>query len=154
MSKKLAAIAALGAVLMTVGCASGAVASAKTPSPTPTQVQTLADKVRAVAKECNVQDATGTGLSTSDQGRTVMLTTAATNNSYMGISMGDAQCILVDLGVPGSILGEISHTSSLDGRQAESWNGVKLSWTYHPDNGLNLIMSSGPSAVVSDSATS
>ena len=31
-------------------------------------------------------------------------------------------------------------TRALDGRQQASWDGFEASWTYHPDNGLTLIL--------------
>jgi hypothetical protein len=31
-------------------------------------------------------------------------------------------------------------TRALDGRQTASWSFIEASWTYHPDNGLDVII--------------
>jgi hypothetical protein len=31
-------------------------------------------------------------------------------------------------------------TSALNGRQEDSWQEFTASWTYHPDNGIDLIV--------------
>jgi hypothetical protein len=35
---------------------------------------------------------------------------------------------------------EIDNTRALDGMQRDSWRKFKASWTYHPDDGLNIVI--------------
>jgi hypothetical protein len=47
-------------------------------------------------------------------------------------------CILEELEVPDSVFDRISNTNSTMGVQEASWDNFEMSWTYHPDNGLNV----------------
>lgn len=42
------------------------------------------------------------------------------------------------LGLPDSLIEDMGHTSSLDGKQSETFEDVTVSWKYHPDNGLEI----------------
>ena len=44
-----------------------------------------------------------------------------------------------ELGLPSSVTTKMSETRAMDGRQSETYNGVKVSWTYHPDQGLQVL---------------
>ena len=45
------------------------------------------------------------------------------------------------LGIPDSVEEKMNHTRSIDGRQTYDGDGVEVSWSYHPDNGLEVIYS-------------
>lgn len=51
------------------------------------------------------------------------------------------QKINSDLGIPDSLAKNIEHTSSLDGKQSETFDelGITITWKYHPDKGLEII---------------
>jgi hypothetical protein len=34
----------------------------------------------------------------------------------------------------------MEQTRALDGRQSETWEDFSASWTYHPDNGLDVLI--------------
>lgn len=42
------------------------------------------------------------------------------------------------LGLPDSLTEKMGQTSSLDGRQSQSYEDVEVSWKYHPDHGLEV----------------
>lgn len=44
-----------------------------------------------------------------------------------------------ELGFTDAVNKKMGETSSLDGRQSESINGVNLSWKYHPDKGMEIM---------------
>ena len=44
-----------------------------------------------------------------------------------------------ELGVPDYVYKLMITTTALQGRQTETVNGLIISWTYHPDNGLEVI---------------
>ncbi len=43
-----------------------------------------------------------------------------------------------ELGFPSSVYSDMMNTSALMGRQVEENNKYKVSWTYHPDDGLTV----------------
>ena len=43
------------------------------------------------------------------------------------------------LGLPGYIYQTMITTTALQGRQTATVNGINVSWTYHPDNGLEIM---------------
>lgn len=48
-----------------------------------------------------------------------------------------------ELGIPQSVYQQMLNTTALNGRQTKIYEslGVELSWTYHPDNGLEVTYS-------------
>ena len=42
------------------------------------------------------------------------------------------------LGLPDSLMEDMGHTSSLDGKQTETFEDVTVTWKYHPDRGLEV----------------
>lgn len=51
------------------------------------------------------------------------------------------KCVLDKLGAPSGIVERMSRTRALDGMQTETWPGYKVTWTYHPDSGLDAVFS-------------
>ena len=43
------------------------------------------------------------------------------------------------LGLPDWLYEEMMSTRAIDGRQKESFDNVTVSWTYHPDKGLEVL---------------
>ena len=43
------------------------------------------------------------------------------------------------LGLPDSLTEKMKSTRSMDERQNESYDNVAVSWTYHPDKGLEVM---------------
>ncbi|OWU99814.1 hypothetical protein B5D80_28730 [Micromonospora wenchangensis] len=57
-----------------------------------------------------------------------------------GLAYTDIVCILNELGAPDHVLSEMDSTRALDGRQSAQWGEIRASWSYHPDQGLDLIL--------------
>lgn len=89
------------------------------------------------ADSCNA--AHTSGISLGDKGSSITIDTKGEEDTS-GASMDDAACILNALDVPDSVISQMDDTSAMDGRQTASWAGVNASWTYHPDNGVKLIL--------------
>lgn len=67
-----------------------------------------------------------------DNGKTLRLVTKDTKL---------VRCVLVDYAdVSDAALGKMQGTRALDGRQTARWTGFEASWTYHPDDGINLVL--------------
>lgn len=43
------------------------------------------------------------------------------------------------LKLPESLLAKMAQTRAIDGRQVETYNGFTVSWSYHPDSGLEVM---------------
>lgn len=55
-------------------------------------------------------------------------------NAHDGI-----KTIVNELGLPESLIEEMNHTRAIDGRQTETYKYVTVTWTYHPDQGLEVM---------------
>lgn len=58
----------------------------------------------------------------------------------VGASIDEIACILVELDVPDVVTSRMEQTRALDGMQDATWGDLTASWTYHPDNGLDIIV--------------
>ena len=48
------------------------------------------------------------------------------------------ECLLDELAIPSSIVERMYNTNALMGAQDAEFLGIKVTWTYHPDNGLDM----------------
>lgn len=60
---------------------------------------------------------------------------------YLKEDIGAAYVIVANeaLGLPDSVAMKMSQTRALDGRQTETYGDITVSWTYHPDHGLDML---------------
>lgn len=79
------------------------------------------------------------GLSVSDAGRTLTFDMEG-EDEYSGASVEDIVCVLLDLGVPTSVIANMEQTTAMDGRQSDDWDDFEMSWSYHPDRGLDGVI--------------
>lgn len=85
---------------------------------------------------CSAADTVGVDV--MDEGKSLNLQT--TGEESTGTSLATVVCVLTDLDAPESIFNKLEATRALDGTQSSEWPGFAASWTYHPDNGLNIIV--------------
>jgi hypothetical protein len=76
----------------------------------------------------------------ADKDHTLLIDMAGEDYDSGDATMGEVQCVLGELGAPQSVLAQMGATRALDGMQTATWTGVTASWTYHPDAGLDLIL--------------
>lgn len=92
-------------------------------------------------KECN-DGPPGTTL--ADGGKTLIIDgkseSEALNGQGRGVDTATEACILKYLGATAAVISHMESTRALDGRQTDSWDGFTASWTYHPDNGLDITI--------------
>lgn len=50
-------------------------------------------------------------------------------------------CVGNRLAAPSSFIERLKQTRGLDGTQEAAWDGITATWTYHPENGLDVIFS-------------
>lgn len=76
----------------------------------------------------------GTSLSSDKKSITV-----DSSGKYDYISVLDIEKIIELLELPDSLYDEMCSTNALMGRQTEKYDYYEVSWSYHPDNGLDAI---------------
>jgi len=59
---------------------------------------------------------------------------------YGDYSLTGVNCVLRILRAPEATSVKIAQTRALDGRQEEHWGVWSASWTFHPDDGLNMVI--------------
>ncbi|TFD46616.1 hypothetical protein E3T33_04580 [Cryobacterium sp. TMT1-2-1] len=57
-----------------------------------------------------------------------------------GLSTREMMCIFDKLGVPSAVASHMQQTTSMDGRQTEAWDNIEVSWSYHPDRGMDSVV--------------
>jgi len=57
-----------------------------------------------------------------------------------GAKLADTICVLFAIEVPDSVIGRMENTTSLQGVQEAEWDTFTVRWTYHPDNGFDVII--------------
>lgn len=113
-------------------------AAVTTPSETPLEL---------AVTSCNLQSGAtlgdGGASLTLDGGGTDDLTRAGGEIGYeVGkLEVEEIACVLGAIDTPDSIVARMEKTRSLDGMQEQSSGGYTYVWTYHPDNGLDIIIS-------------
>ncbi len=59
---------------------------------------------------------------------------------YSGVAVTDVTCVFDQLRIPAAVTSHIEQTTAMDGRQEDSWDGITVSWSYHPDRGLDGVL--------------
>lgn len=98
--------------------------------------------VSAALDSCDI-DSSGSSVLVMDAGASVEL------NAGYGVGdvyPSDVECVLTELGSPQSVYARMGRTRALDGTQTAEWGLYTATWTYHPENGLNVIVVGGSDA--------
>lgn len=86
----------------------------------------------------------GCGLSESlvgDDGASVFLNGEGDDyDSSDTLTIYQTACVLAALDIPDAVMNHMQATRALDGTQTDSWGELTASWTYHPDNGLDVLV--------------
>ena len=97
------------------------------------------NRIPDAAKECGLTKGSYTVL---DDGDAIDFESAGLVLS--GIPVGaepeKVLCVMTELGAPDSTGSKVGNTRSLDGTREANWDGYHAEWTYHPDDGLNMII--------------
>lgn len=75
----------------------------------------------------------------SDGDRTLTIDHEGDEDYRGGLSSTEMWCIIEVLGAPTAVMSHMEQTTSLDGRQTESWGNIEVSWSYHPDRGMDAV---------------
>ena len=81
---------------------------------------------------------TSSGVSLSDNGTTISVDTMG-EEDWSGATYSDLVCIIDAVGTPSYINENIMSTRALDGRQTQEFDGIEVSYSYHPDSGMDIV---------------
>lgn len=70
------------------------------------------------------------------------LTLEAFSDSGDSLTTPIFQCVLGKLGTPAAVRERMYATRAIDGTQSEQWGSYQATWTYEPDQGLTVVVSS------------
>jgi hypothetical protein len=79
----------------------------------------------------------------ADGDKTLVIDSTGDEDTH-GVSSSTVACLLTNLGTPVAVTQQMGSTRSVDGRQSATWPGFSASWTYHPDQGLDIIVTATP----------
>lgn len=75
-----------------------------------------------------------------DDGHTLVIDMRGQELGSGSLGATEVGCLLDALGAPAHVTSRMDKTRALDGMQDASWDGLAASWTYHPDDGLDIIV--------------
>lgn len=78
-------------------------------------------------------------LYTADEGRTMIIDHEGEEDTG-GATIDELACVLLALDTPTSVTTQMDSTRALDGRQSASWDTYTATWSYHPDTGVDVII--------------
>lgn len=96
-----------------------------------------ATKPVAPLKSASVTCTAGT---LADENKTLLIDMEGVEYGSGEATIDDIVCVLAELDAPQSIMARMESTRALDGMQTADWSGFEATWTYHPDDGLDLIL--------------
>lgn len=82
------------------------------------------------------------GIDLGDEGRSLTFDMKG-EDEPSGADILDIACIFGELDMPSAVMSHIDQTTSMDGRQTETWENITVSWSYHPDRGLDGVLTVG-----------
>lgn len=83
---------------------------------------------------CGALDAPG--VTFAEDGQSLNFDNKGKDDLFGG-DFSDLQCIIERLGAPSTVMARMLQTTSIMGVQDAEWDGISISWTYHPDRGLD-----------------
>jgi hypothetical protein len=119
-------------LLAVIGAAAVALSPGGDDSAAPT-----ANLLQQTQKLC---DAPASGTRLEGDGARLLVDSTGTDDKS-GLSLTSLECVLDEARVPESVKEKMFSTRPSDGRQESTWPGFTASWTYGPDEGLDLTIS-------------
>ena len=78
------------------------------------------------------------GVTVADGGRTISIDGMG-EEDYSGTSYGALVCVVTKAGTPDYIYSNIMSVRALDGRQTQEFDGIEVSYSFHPNSGANIV---------------
>lgn len=94
-------------------------------------------KIRQASRSCHLD---GSAYATLGDGGYTITLKGQPDAGTTGLPIKDIACVLRAVSVPDSVVSQMDSTRALDGMQKAAWDKISASWTYHPTNGLKVIL--------------
>lgn len=88
-------------------------------------------------EDCGLEGTSGLRLADGD--RTLTFDHQGEDQTS-GANIFELYCLFDALDMPEYVSSHMGQTTSMDGRQTESWGDLEISWSYHPDRGMDGII--------------
>ncbi len=75
-----------------------------------------------------------------DHGLSLTIDNKGDEDYLGGLSTKAMMCIFDRLEAPTAVIAHMQQTTSMDGRQTEAWDNIEVSWSYHPDRGMDSVV--------------
>lgn len=103
------------------------------------------DAISQAVKSCELE--ANRSVTVGDAGKSLTID-GLSQETRVGLATARMGCLFAALGTPDAVLSQMTATRALDGRQEATWTtnegaALKASWTYHPDDGLDVIVTEG-----------
>ncbi len=79
------------------------------------------------------------GVSLEDNGSTLAFDHRG-EDDISGGDIADIMCVFTELEMPSRISTHMGQTTSMDGRQSDTWDRLEVQWSYHPDRGMDGVV--------------
>lgn len=127
---------------MAIGSSGPQQASGASAAPLQTSAED-GSQISVALSQCEIEES-DSGVYLMDSGSSLSMNATETGIGSVGVE--EVVCVLTELEAPQSVLARMSRTRALDGTQTATWDEYEASWTYHPDNGLDMIIEGGSDA--------
>ena len=87
---------------------------------------------------CGVEEQWGIGL--GDDGQSLTIDGEGDEDYSLGVPYLDTLCVLTAVDTPDGVISRMGSTRALDGMQTAEWDRISAYWTYHPDDGLDVVL--------------
>ncbi|MET4143822.1 hypothetical protein [Arthrobacter sp. UYCo732] len=133
-------------VMGLAGC--GGASDASTPEPSAATSSAPAEPlIKQARQSCKLDDSVFSPFATlGDAGYSITMQGSPEDPmmtnvlKVTGVPDGLIVCVLKAAAAPDSVVSQIDATRALDGMQKASWDKISATWTYHPKQGLKLIL--------------
>ncbi len=93
-------------------------------------------KLQTAMKSC--ADTYSGYIDVLDNGKTLSID--GDGDEDQGAPVKEIACVLYAIPVPSYVISRMDQTRALDGVQREEFDTFNISWSYHPDNGLDIVI--------------
>jgi hypothetical protein len=91
-------------------------------------------RLSKAVETCGVAEASG--ITFAEDGQSLVFDGKG-EDDFTGGDFYDVECMLTALEAPSTVWAQMLQTSSMDGQQESDWDGISVSWSYHPRSGLD-----------------
>lgn len=89
----------------------------------------------AIADSKAVHPVGTTVFESADGGHSILINSATQHEDIVVLG-----CLFNELGTPQAIVAEMDSTTAMMGRQEAEADGINYAWSYHPDNGIDMVL--------------